>query len=297
LLAREAPVGVILRRGPSKWVRLIRWNTATDEFEPGQWFHGRIYADRCDLSPSGGRFLYFAAKRTARQAESSIGETWTAISRPPYLTALALWPDEDNSYCGGGLFLSENEVMISTYLGRTKAHPEHQPPRSLRVTSDNLSLAISLEDYRRARVGWELYSPGGKQFRPEAQWRRNYPSLGRAVRRQGELELIFQRSESGWRPGFVGNLGLLRRFFKTGTPVTHEEAEGYHLQHLKHPVMFPLPGVTWADWDHQGRLVFTWKGALYSATYEDGKLAVQPIRSFNDDQPVPVPPPAWATQW
>lgn len=33
LLAREASAGVILRRGPSKWVQLIKWNTDADTFE------------------------------------------------------------------------------------------------------------------------------------------------------------------------------------------------------------------------------------------------------------------------
>src|SRR5689334_24179596 len=40
ILARDAATGVIFRRGPSRWVQLIKWNTATDTFEPGQWFHG-----------------------------------------------------------------------------------------------------------------------------------------------------------------------------------------------------------------------------------------------------------------
>src|SRR4051812_15030832 len=53
LLARKSPTAVIFRRGPSDWVQLIRWNTQTDDFEPGQWFHGRVYEHRCDLSPNG----------------------------------------------------------------------------------------------------------------------------------------------------------------------------------------------------------------------------------------------------
>lgn len=53
LLARRAPVAVIFRRGPTKWVQIIRWDTEKDIFEAGQWFHGRIYEGRSDLSPSG----------------------------------------------------------------------------------------------------------------------------------------------------------------------------------------------------------------------------------------------------
>jgi len=79
LLARSAPVGVIFRRGPSKQVLLIRWNLEKDTFETGQWFKGRIYESRCDLSPDGKLLLYFAAS----QKKPYI--SWTAISRPPYL--------------------------------------------------------------------------------------------------------------------------------------------------------------------------------------------------------------------
>ncbi|MDP9115214.1 MAG: hypothetical protein M3O20_16215, partial [Acidobacteriota bacterium] len=53
LLASEAPVGVVFRRGPTKMVRMILWDRTNDKFKPGPWFKGRIFADRSDLSPDG----------------------------------------------------------------------------------------------------------------------------------------------------------------------------------------------------------------------------------------------------
>jgi hypothetical protein len=53
IVAREADVAVVFRRGPSRQVRLLRWNLRTDEIEAGQWFKGRIYERRCDLAPMG----------------------------------------------------------------------------------------------------------------------------------------------------------------------------------------------------------------------------------------------------
>jgi hypothetical protein len=41
---------------------LIKWHLKSDTFEIGQWFKGRIYERRCDLSPSGELLAYFAAK-------------------------------------------------------------------------------------------------------------------------------------------------------------------------------------------------------------------------------------------
>jgi len=53
LWAREASVGVVFRRGPTNLVQLLKWNLESDELVPGQWFKGRIYERRCDLSPCG----------------------------------------------------------------------------------------------------------------------------------------------------------------------------------------------------------------------------------------------------
>jgi hypothetical protein len=41
ILAREARVGVVFRRGPSKQVLLLLWQMNTDQFIKGQWFKGR----------------------------------------------------------------------------------------------------------------------------------------------------------------------------------------------------------------------------------------------------------------
>src|SRR5262249_39683455 len=59
------------------------------QFYEGQWFNGRIYERRCDLSPSGKRLIYFAASYKAPYA------IWTAVSRLPFLTAVTLWPKGD----------------------------------------------------------------------------------------------------------------------------------------------------------------------------------------------------------
>ncbi len=100
LLARKSPMAVIFRRGPSKSVAVISWDTERDEFRLGQWLKGRIYEHRCDLSPSGQKLIYFAANHRNPM------RTWTAVSRPPFLTALLLWPKGD-TWDGGGSF--ENE--------------------------------------------------------------------------------------------------------------------------------------------------------------------------------------------
>ena len=107
LLARREPAGVIFRRGPTKQVLLIKWNfRRKDSFEFGQWFKGRIYERRCDLSPGGDLLIYFAAKQKPPMY------SWTAISKPPWFTALALWPKGD-CWNGGGWFVDDRKIRLN----------------------------------------------------------------------------------------------------------------------------------------------------------------------------------------
>src|SRR5580704_1663034 len=111
IMARRAPVAVIFRRGPSKQVLLVKWHLDTDKLEYGQWLKGRIYERRCDLSPSGNLLIYFAASFKPPLY------SWTAISKPPFLTALALWPKGD-TWGGGGVFDSEASIQLNHRHGQ-----------------------------------------------------------------------------------------------------------------------------------------------------------------------------------
>jgi hypothetical protein len=123
LMAREAPIAVILRRGPTGWYHVIKWHTDTDRFEHGAWFRGRIYEERGDLSPDGELLVYFALQGS-RYGTAYAG-TWTAVSRVPWLHALALWPQGD-TWGGGGRFLTNRKVVLMGWgEGRAKRHPDH----------------------------------------------------------------------------------------------------------------------------------------------------------------------------
>jgi hypothetical protein len=121
ILAREAPVAVILRRGPAAWYHVIRWYTDQDRFESGAWFKGRLYEERCDLSPDGELLLYFAMQGS--RFKTSYKGTWTAVSRAPWLHALVLWPQGD-AWGGGGRFVGPRKVALRTGLPLT-THPDH----------------------------------------------------------------------------------------------------------------------------------------------------------------------------
>jgi hypothetical protein len=69
-------------------MHVSRWDLEAPSFEPGAWLRGTIYPQRCDLSPDGRWFAYFALKATA---EWELGATYIVISRLPWLRALAGW--------------------------------------------------------------------------------------------------------------------------------------------------------------------------------------------------------------
>lgn len=110
LLARRAPRAVLFRRGPSKQVQQLLWNLDTDEITPGQWLKARVYTQCCDLSPDGKHLIYFAA--THRPDPVTHG-THIAISRPPYFTALTLYP-VGHTWGGTGRFIDEKRYWVDT---------------------------------------------------------------------------------------------------------------------------------------------------------------------------------------
>ncbi len=133
LLARDKPTGVVIRRGPSKRVCTLLWDRRSDQFQIGQWLNGKIYERRSDLSPDGKHLIYFAMNgRWHTQAQGS----WTAISRAPYLKAIAMCPKGD-CWNGGGLFTGKTSYWLNDGLGHSELHNSRGATRS-RVSTFNL---------------------------------------------------------------------------------------------------------------------------------------------------------------
>lgn len=116
LLARDAKVGLVIRRGPSKSVCTVLWDRKQHKFRLGQWMRGRIYERRCDLSPDGKHLIYFAMNG---RWESETKGAWTAISRVPYLKAVNLFTKGD-CWHGGGMFSSNREFWLNDGYGHTE---------------------------------------------------------------------------------------------------------------------------------------------------------------------------------
>jgi hypothetical protein len=177
------------------------WDTKHDKFESGQWFHGRIYPEKCDVSPDGKLLIYFAAKFGADPHNQGYHDSWTAVSRPPYLTALALWPI-GGTWGGNGVFVDNQTVMIG-WAGEPRNHPNH-PPGPLHVLGWGAGGLSSEPSYD---AGWQ----GGRDVRKPSgelilgrEWPigRYFPSRTPTpytlFRNDGEPVAIFEAHWADW---------------------------------------------------------------------------------------------------
>jgi hypothetical protein len=277
LLAREAPVGVIFRRGPSRQTLLIRWDTTSDTFETGQWFKGRLFERRSDLSPDGSRLIYFAAKYKQPLY------AWTAISRPPYLTALALWP-KDDTYNGGGRFVTGNKILLNHPISDADLHPDFRKMKvpvagyaEWRGEDDTVQKPLLVRDgWKLINQGrWESISAkagGGFVADPPELWRKPHPA--------GDLALETALVSFGRKPGafYCWKFRVL--------PARQPEGEA------------AWNSWDWADWDKQGDLVYAQGGALYRQTFRDGRLdTARLLADFTGLKYEEVQAPEWATHW
>ena len=111
VFAAKAPVAVILRRGPTRSVKMIIWHTNTDRFEDGEWWRGRVYEDKCGLSPDGRLFVYFGYQWKPRYVPEGVF-AFTAVSRPPNFKPIALWPAGE-TWGGGGYFPDNKRLVLN----------------------------------------------------------------------------------------------------------------------------------------------------------------------------------------
>ncbi len=172
VFAARAHVAVVIRRGPSSWAHVTRWETDADRFTPGAWFRGRIVPEKCDLSPDGALFVYAAYKGSHLRSPAT--DSWTAVSRAPWLHALALWP-MGTTYGGGGRFVGERSLILR---GAGSAHPAH-PPHGLEVVDGVAELQRSTGEVEGAE--WS-----GRDQRDRLVFARE----GRLFERRGPADLL-----------------------------------------------------------------------------------------------------------
>jgi hypothetical protein len=253
---------------------LIKWNTQEDTFEFGQWFKGRVYGRRSDVSPNGELLIYFAARHRLGRS------WWTAISRPPFFTALALWP-KSNCLNGGGRFVDNKKVWLNHGPIEAETDPKFRPgPVKVVGYADALGGDDTVWNTLLARDGWEHTVVGKVSNHPMAprhvldpptQWRKANPRDKRLVL---EMSIVgFSGANSPW----------YRIKYRV---LASEEAK------------LDMGFADWADWDHGGDLVFATYGRLFRLNFDNsGPLEANEIANFNDLKFIEVPPSFKAQNW
>jgi hypothetical protein len=252
ILARKSHDAVIFRRGPNDKVLLIRWNTVTDTLEYGQWLRGRIYERRCDLSPDGRLLLYFAANWKPPYL------SWTAVSRPPFLKALALWPKGDG-WGGGGHFESRTRIALNHRAAEMTLASGFTVPRWLKVRPFGERPGWGEDDpvwsERLMHDGWKLVSAPtiAKEDYSAKVWIEFSPAL-------------IMRKPSPVSPKRYSLDMSITGFKERDGPMYLTE----HSVYREDGSVDNLGRTDWADWSHSGDLLFAMDGCLYRVPRENG---------------------------
>lgn len=238
LLARNAKVGLVVRRGPSKSVCTLLWNRKNDTFKLGQWMRGRIYERRSDLSPDGKHFIYFAMNG---HWESETKGSWTAISLVPYLKAVSLYIKGD-CWHGGGLFLSNKEFWLNDGHGHTEMKRDNKLSRNIDGHPPDYFGGECLTIYynRLQRDGWVMSE---EEF--------------------NDMTLFEKKLPKSW------TLRKLAFSEINAPPGRGVYWDAHELRHNPTNTILAFPEWEWADYA-DGRLVWVAEGQLRSAHLDNG---------------------------
>ena len=278
LQAARALVAVIFRRGPSKEVEVIRWDTERDVFERGHWFRGRIYEKRSDLSPDGELLVYFATKYTpGTQDDAEYSHAWTAVSRAPWLTALALWPKGD-AWWGGGLFTGTRSLWLNHRPDEATPHPKHRPKR-LSVEANPGAHGENEPIYRRRleRDGWVL----------RQEW--TTESLG-----VNGYRTIVPEQRVKVAPGGAESVRIVieRRLDR------FSYRERFRIEGAENEPEMPPGPVDWVDWDARGRLLALAGGRVWVSSVAGRRVErFRELLDLRADEFEEREPPEVARRW
>jgi hypothetical protein len=291
LIAPQKRLAVILRRGPTNHVRMISWDLARDEFTPGQWIKKRVYERRCDLSSDGRYFIYFAAGYTSPIA------SWTAISKPPYFTALSLWPKGDG-WGGGGLFSWDRRTIYLNHMAYSRDDLSllkgfTPPPMRVLPLYENSGGGEDdpIRYYRMIRDGWIMSDKGSRSKSMRFGARYHY---------EQKKPTIFEKR---WKKTVGRTLWTLQMSSKyTGEKQGRWNVEEARIVGASGETVLELGRIDWCDLDHNGDILWAWAGKLWRLKYSRNPRALilrQPIllADFNDMVFENVEAPAADKKW
>ncbi len=241
LLARDSHESVVIRRGPSKLVCFVGWNRRSDTFEPTQWLKGRVYERRSDLSPNGRYLIYFAMNG---KWQTEAKGAWTAISRSPWMKAIALLAKGD-CWHGGGLFLDDRTYWLNDGCGHEVLKQTNEVKRDLAFNPSSYYGGECPGVYyiRLQRDNWKLID-----IEALGRWDRTY---------------IFEKELS--KQWILRKLAHQQSVRPVGKGCYWDE----HQLINRSGEVRDYPEWEWADWDGQ-RILWASNGCLYSGSISTG---------------------------
>jgi hypothetical protein len=240
---------------------------ARGSYEPGAWLRGTLYPQRCDVSPDGEWLCYFALQPSATW---ELGWTYVALSRLPWLHALAAWRT-DGTWTRGAHFVPDPSV-------RDVGAPDH-----------------GSVDYERLGAGLAVTRAASYAVERRRGWAEAEGSTPRAdddfwdERRAESLVLTKPQPSSGSVCLEVsGGYGAFR-------------SRGYSAQ-VRYVVIDDGRetelDAQWADWARDGTLlVATAAGRLETRHAGSWSAADAVVAHLGGDTPLPTEPPAEARRW
>ncbi len=259
LMAAEANIAALIRRGPSKWVRFYVWDFNNDRIVVGDWLEGRVYSRRGDISPDG------------RYLASYCGDA-IIFTEPPNADPVAKWSVE-GTWGGAGIWTDSHtfNAMPDPYEfeQRIPCPPEIKVVREPYLRNPETEIFR----LRLLKSGWvEVLEPAD----PSDWWHKKKTVAG---------------IETPWAARTI----YMSKAFEGGK-IEYRQNEGIELAvvidtrgkivlHLETTKNHPL----WIDVDRSGRLVYADQGCLYAwAEFPEGRP--QLIANLNDY--VENPPPS-----
>lgn len=264
--ATASPIVAVLRRGPSQWYHVGSWNVEEWTYEPGAWFKGRLFPQKCDLSPDGRWLAYSAQKPSARWPAKTIYE---GISRLPWLHALAAW-EAGSTYTRGIRFDGEagTSDLGAPDVGDATACLQRFGLRVIRAQQ----FAV---ERRRGWVETEDTPPRD----PQDMW--DEKRTVRMSKSQPSGSAILE---------VEGSYAAFRDNPQIRDPACYSVVERGEIQVLE--------GAQWADWAASGVLLsVTLAGTLEAQEWRNGPKGKIFERDLAALQPAPAAPPAWALEW
>ncbi len=266
--ATAAPVVAVIRRGPAAWCHLGRWDLTGPVYEPGSWIKGTIYPQKCDLSSDGRWFAYSILKANTDWAA---GDIYEAVSRLPWLTALAAW-NAGTTYTRGFRFSTRRGESV---LG-------------VPDVGDDAPLL--------AKYGLDLYRPVQFAVERHRGWTESADTPPRPAGRMWDE----RRKVTMVKPDPATDNGVLLTvsggYAAFRTMRGYYEPAEYAIEHGNDLTV--LDDVQWADWDRNGRLlVATADGRLQIRTFAAGRQEVVWEEDLAPLRPEPEPPPSWAAEY